>query len=416
MPSTAAIPRRWGLGAGDTVLLSILTADFFAAVAGALIHLTMVWWVLEQNVSGQTVSLLVLCIFLPINVGVLLTGVAVARFGARRLLITSKLLATCGALACFVFLATGKMTLLVLAVIAILTYGAMAPSVAADISRAPAIAKLARRRLESFHAANGICMVIGQMLGLLGAGWLWDISGPTTTVGIGIGLVLVSTLVTWLGFPRDRLAPERTIAMGLGRVRSLSRSVVERLRGGKIDLPLVLATAGIIAIAQGCIEVAFPIAVAAADLPASALSQALVLAVTTGIIAMIIAERTYAHIDLPSGLLMIAVLLFVILSLALLAPGMVGFTIAVGATSAAASASGTYAVTALQQSMPVSLQAQGIGLWQFLILSVGSLSILITGFAASWSLMLLTMGAGACMMGIIWRRWQIRHSRLVQQQ
>ena len=63
--------RLTGLRGGDAALLSILAADFFGAIAGALVHLTMVWWVLEQGISGPTVSLLVLCIFMPLNFGVL---------------------------------------------------------------------------------------------------------------------------------------------------------------------------------------------------------------------------------------------------------------------------------------------------------------------------------------------------------
>lgn len=405
MRKAVAISRWVGLGSGDGVLASIMLSDFFGALAGALVHLTMVWWVLEQGVSGPVVSMLVLCIFLPLNIGVLLTGVAVARFGARRLLIVSKLIATCGAIACFAFLASGTMTLLILAMIAIVTYGAMAPSVAADISRAPAIAKLAKRRLETFHASNGIAMVIGQMLGLSGAGWLWEISGPETAVGLGVVMVLISTAVTWIGFPRDHLNRGQTGAMGLAQVRTLSRAVMQNLTGGKIDLALVLVTAGIIAISQGCIEVAFPIALSAADLPASALSQALVLATITGIAGMLVAQRTYLRIALSKALLIIASLLFVVLSLCVPAPGMVGFTVAVGATSMAASAAATYTVTALQERMPASLQAQAIGLWQCLILSVGSVAILVTGFAVSWALTLMAVAAGCCVLGILRRRW-----------
>jgi len=172
----------------------------------------MVWWVLSQGVSGPTVSLLVLCIFLPLNIGVLLTGVAVDRFGSRRLLIVSKLIATCGALACFLLLATNAMTLVILAILAIVTYGAMSPSISADISRVPAITKLAGRRLESFHAANGIVMVAGQMIGLIGAGLLWDATGPAAAVGLGTLLVLISTAFTWFGFPRDRVGPRSPLS------------------------------------------------------------------------------------------------------------------------------------------------------------------------------------------------------------
>jgi len=312
----------------------------------------MVWWVLSQGVSGPTVSLLVLCIFLPLNIGVLLTGVAVDRFGSRRLLIVSKLIATCGALACFLLLATNAMTLVILAILAIVTYGAMSPSISADISRVPAITKLAGRRLESFHAANGIVMVAGQMIGLIGAGLLWDATGPAAAVGL-------------------------------------------------INLQSVFVTAAIIATAQGCIEVAFPIAVAAAGLPAKVLSMALVLAVITGVAATVLAERFYSRVQLTTALLFTALTLLGILLISSIWPGITGFYIAVGATSAAAAAAGTFTITALQERMPISLQAQAIGLWEFLVLSVGSVTILFTGFTGSYSLYFITFIALVSTIGAI---------------
>lgn len=406
MDPAQARSLRSSLRSGDAVLLSILTADFFGALAGALVHLTMVWWVLSQGVSGPMVSLLVLCIFLPLNIGVLLTGVAVDRYGSRTLLIVSKLLATCGAMACFLLLATSTMTLPILALLAILTYGAMAPSIAADIARVPALAKLAGRRLESFHAANGIVLVLGQMAGLIGAGYLWDAVGPAAAVGLGVLLVLVSTAFTWIGFPRDRVGPRSPLS-AYAQIKSLSRAVLDKLDGPKVDLPAVFVTAAIIATAQGCIEVAFPIAVAAAGLPATALSFALVLAVVTGVIATIVAEQTYAKIRLSPALLFVTLTLLGVLLAASALPGMTGFYIAVGATSAAAWSAGTYTVTALQERMPVSLQAQAIGLWEFLVLSVGSITILLTGFMGNYSLYFITAIAALSGVGAIWSTFRI---------
>jgi len=59
MRSNAQSQRRTlGLRSGDAVLASILAGDFFGAIAGSLVHLTMVWWVLEHGVSGPTVSMI----------------------------------------------------------------------------------------------------------------------------------------------------------------------------------------------------------------------------------------------------------------------------------------------------------------------------------------------------------------------
>ncbi len=393
--------RRFGLKSGDAVLFSILLADFFGAFAGALVHLTMVWWVLSQGISGPTVSMLVLCIFLPLNIGVLLTGVAVDRFGSRRLLIVSKMLATCGAFVCFILLATDWMTLTILGLIAIFTYGAMAPSIAADMARVPAITKLAGRRLESFHAANGIIMVLGQMSGLVVAGYLWDAVGPAAAVGLGVIFVVFSTAFTWIGFPRDRLGPRSPLS-AKAQMIALSRSVIEKIDGPNLNKSSIWVTAAIIATAQGCIEVAFPIAVAAAGLPATALSLALVLAVITGVAATVIADIIYSRIRLAPALLIIALALLACLIIASAWPNIIGFYIAVGATSAAASAAGTITITALQERMPVSLQAQAIGLWEFLVLSIGSVTILFTGFTGSYSLYFITAIALISAFGAYW--------------
>ena len=81
---------------------------------------------------------------------------------------------------------------------------------------------------------------------------------------------------------------------------------------------------------------------------------------------------------------------------------MFGFFIAVGATSAAAAAAGTFSITALQERMPVSLQAQAIGLWEFVTLSVGSVVILLTGFVGQYSLWFIS---GLALSGIVASLW-----------
>jgi len=251
--------------------------------------------------------------------------------------------------------------------------------------------------------------VLGQMAGLLGAGLLWDAAGPSAAVGLGVILVLISTGCTWLGFPRDRVGPRSPLSV-IAQVKTLSRSVLAKLDGPNIDLSSVLVTAAIIATAQGCIEVAFPIAVAAADLPASALSLALVLAVITGVASTVFAEMAYARTRLAPALLLIAGSLFGVLIIASAWPNITGFYIAVGATSAAAAAAGTLTITALQERMPVSLQAQAIGSSEFLVLSVGSATILLTGFTGALSLYFISLIALVSIAGAIWSGYRPREA------
>ncbi|MFK8015716.1 MAG: MFS transporter [Gammaproteobacteria bacterium] len=364
--------------AGDAALLGIVASDFFGALAGSTIHLTMVWWVLSQGLSDAAVSLMVLCIFAPLNVGVLLTGPAVARFGSRRLLVVSKSIALLGAASCFAALASGRMTPGLLSLIAIVTYGAMAPSMAADLARVPALARLAHRRLASFHAANSAAFVVGQLCGFGLAGLLAGRDSSALAVAIGVVLVAISLVFTWATFPTDRThRRSRDGAVHLLRVQT--RAVLARLRGTSVDVTHVFAAALIISTAQGCIEVALPLAIRLAGLPTSVLSAALTVAVVSGVVATLLAQAMQPRVVLGSSLMAIAVGLLLALLLAHVMPVISGVFIAVAATAAAASAAGVLTVTSVQQSVPTALQAQAIGLWQFLILGVGLLTIIATG-------------------------------------
>ena len=369
---------RTTLRPGDTALLGIIVSDFFGALAGANIHLTMVWWVLSQGLSAATVSLMVLCIFAPLNAGVLLTGAAVARFGSRRLLVVSKSIALAGASSCLLALASGRMTPGLLAIIAIVTYGAMSPSMAADLARVPALARLARRRLASFHAANSAAFVAGQVGGFGLAGLLAGQGASVTSVAVGVVLVAISLAITWATFPVDRLH-NRPVDGAMHVMRSQIRAVMSRLRGTPVRRAHVLAAAAIISTAQGCIEVAMPLAVRAAGLPTSVLSAALTVAVMSGVVATLLAQAVHPRVQLGRSLVLIASGLLFALLVAHAVPTITGVFVAVAATAAAASAAGVLTVTSLQQSMPTALQAQAIGLWQFLILGVGLLTIIATG-------------------------------------
>lgn len=397
--------RRSVLRAGDAALLGIVASDFFGALAGATIHLTMVWWVLSQGLSDATVSLMVLCIFAPLNAGVLLTGPAVARFGSRRLLVVSKSIALLGAVSCFAVYASGRMTPGLLAIIAIVTYGAMAPSMAADLARVPALTRLAHRRLASFHAANSAAFVVGQVIGFGLAGQLAVHGSSAMAVAIGVVLVAVSLAITWVTFPTDR-SHRRSRTGAVNLLRAQTRAVLTRLRGTSVDVAHVLAAALIISTAQGCIEVALPLAIRLAGLPTSALSAALTVAVVSGVFATLIAQAVQPRVVLGPGLMAIAVGLLLALLLAHAMPTISGVFIAVAATAAAASAAGVLTVTSLQQSMPTALQAQAIGLWHFLILGVGLLTIIATGQIGrfAFSLYALLSAAGIALAWYAQRR------------
>lgn len=382
---------------GDGALVSIVASDFFGALAGSLIHFTMIWWVLGQDVPDRIVGLMILAIFVPFNLGVLFSGVAVVRFGSRKLLVLSKLVAVAGAGACCLLLAAGVMTLPILAVLAAVTYLAMGPSVAADISRVPALTKLAKRRLAGFHALNSSVLVLGQTAGLGLAALLLDFLSPEHAVAIGTSMLVVSAIITWAYFPRDR-ARRIPVAPVWLQIGSMTRSVLNRLDNKVIGIGSILATVAVMALAEGYTEVILPLDFRGSDLPASALASAYAMAVFAGVLAAVIAQSVYEKTALPTALRVIVFFVLAACGLALLVDSKWSLILAVAVCSAGAWGAGTLTVTTLQESMPASLQAQAISLWQSFVMFVSALIILVTGQVGSFSVWFMVLIA--CLAGV----------------
>jgi len=168
----------------------------------------MIWWVLAQAVPDRVVGLMVLAIFVPFNLGVLLSGVAVMRFGSRKLLIFSKLIALGGGMSCGILLASGTMT---------------------------ALTRLAKRGLAGFHALNGTVLVIAQLIGFGIAALMAEHMRPEFPVSLGGVLLALSAGLTWAFFPRDR--PQRQNAAPVfQQIRSLTAAVFERLDNRTIGI------------------------------------------------------------------------------------------------------------------------------------------------------------------------------------
>lgn len=369
-------PER--MRSGDGALLSVLLSDFFGALAGSMVHLTMIWWVLSQDIPDNIVGLMVLAIFVPLNLGVLLSGVAVMRFGARALLVYSKLVAILGALSCGVLLAADLMTLPILAVVAVITYGAMSPSIAADVSRVPALTRLASRKLASFHAINGMVMVMGQVGGMVLAGLLADRVTPASVVFMAIGLLVMSALVTWAYFPRDRLRPMEPMSV-MKQIQDMTLRVVARLDASSLGRNVVVATIGIVAVAEALSEVILPLDFRAAEQSAVALSGAYAVSIIAGVAGAYWAQAKHDEVELAPTILAFAGILLASVVLGWLIGGTVGITLAVAAASGMAWAAGTMTVSTLQMVMPASLQAQAMALWQAVSLAAGAIAILICG-------------------------------------
>ncbi|MFK7856675.1 MAG: MFS transporter [Granulosicoccus sp.] len=365
---------------GDSALIGIMVSDFFNSIAGTMVYLTMLWWVLAQGASELGVTLLVLCIYVPLNAGVIFSGVAVARFGARRLLLVSKALAVVGAAACYTLLAADLMTLWVLALLAVFVYGSMGPSQTADVSRAPALIRLSKRKLASFNAANGIAVVLGSVIGLTWGGFLSEASESATAIAISMLLVTLSFGVTFASFPRDRVLPnyERS---SVKHLMVLTRSVMDRLDNKSIGLGSILITAALITVSEGIGEVLLPIELRASELSPTALSDALVYVVVGSVIAYVVAQAIHGKVNLDVTLVLTGAVLSIILVIGTYYGGWIALTIGAVAATSVASATALLAFTSIQLHMPASLQAQAAGLWHSLVLTSSALVIFLTGLA-----------------------------------
>lgn len=382
---------------GDAILSGILVADFFGAIAASLVFLTMVWWVLEQNTTDFVFGLMMLTIVLPLNVGVLVSGPAVARIGARKLLIWSKTMASLGATVCFMLLALGVMTLPVLAIIAILTYFSLGPSITADISRAPAIVRLAGRRLIDFNAVNGLVLLSGSVLGFLLAGALNDRGMVSASLGIAVIFVAASTLTTWSSFPRDRFT-RRFEGSKNAHFWYLVRNVLLHANAAVIIRNAAICSALLLAVSDVYEDIFLPLVIRAEGLPPSVLSFALIASLIASALVSILAPLLYQRVDVRHVFLLSATAAFLVLGLNALVPSLwVMFAVVVVATLSAG-ITGTIGFTVMQEKMPQSLQAQAVGVWQSFSMTFGSCMLVIGGLLGTGALWLIWTLSLLCVM------------------
>lgn len=385
-------PRR-RLRRGDDLFAGILAADFFGAIAASLVFLSMVWWVLAQGASDLVFGLMMLTIVVPMNIGVLLSGPAVARVGARRLLIVSKLCALGGATLCLVFLALDLMTLPLLAVLAVVTYTSLGPSVTADLSRAPAIARLAGRRLIDFNAADGMVMLVGSVLGFWMAGWLNDQGKVVLALLIAVICVAISTYWTWLSFPRDRRQKAFDGSAGAHLV-DLIRRVLVRFMANAALRNMAICAALLLAVSDVYEDIFVPLTLREQSQDPSALSYALIASLVASAFVSVLAPALQGRVRLRWVFLTCAVMGLMIMGLHFAGTGLWVMIVVIVVTTLGAGMTITMGFTHLQESMPQSLQAQAIGLWQSFVMTVGSVALLIGGILGTATLWFLVVMAG----------------------
>jgi MFS family permease len=383
-----AFERQQGSPAKDLMrsipLLGMLLSNAFAFVGSAMLQLTVVWWVLETYNSPILLSILAVIIYLPVNVGVIVSGLLVGRFGARRLLLVSGLAAVLGTVACSVMLAGSVLTFEALAALAFVTYVAIAPAMTAYASRIRVMAQFSGWRISTVHAAGRPMMLVARLAGLSLAGLLVERVGDAVTAAFAAFLLACGLLVIFVSFPRDR--PGRKDSFTISAWLTLTKKVLTHERFKEIGLVTVAGLALLTAVLAALFEVVFPLTVSTNQLPVTLLSTVL----AAGAIASVIGGVGYRAIDGRIGFLRLPVLLSWVFPLALVVAAANGRLVVVAASVAACAAVGTFLLTGLaatmQKQMPNSLQAQMVGLAQALIFSTSAVAIFVTGATGSISL------------------------------
>ena len=400
MTSRASPARRPGVlrwRQGDRAFAGILAANLFGAAAASVVFLTMVWWVLAQGVADLVFGLMMLAIVVPLNLGVLVAGPAVARLGARLLLILSKLAALAGAGLCLLLLWHEALTLPLLALLAMATYAALGPSMTADVSRTPAIARLAGRRLIDFNAVNGLSMLAGSVAGFWAAGRLIDAGQAVGAMGVGVACIAISTAWTVASFPRDRLG-RRFDGGARGHLAHLLRRVLRQWRAAPVIPALALLATVLLAISNVYEDVVLPLIIRDAGLAPSTHASALIASVIAAALVSVIAPAVHGRVALRRLAVLCAVAALAVLVVHLRVTGPLVFLAVVVVTTLAAGLVGTLGFTVMQERMPQSLQAQAVGVWQGLSMSVGSVTFLagaLLGTATLALLAALALGAVA---------------------
>lgn len=364
----------------------ILVSDVLAFSGGATIQLSMIWWVLEVYGSPVLLSALSICMFGPLIVGVTISGLIVGRFGARRLLILSKAAASLGSIACAGILASGLMSIEILLALAVLTYGAIAPSLTADLSRVAAFAQFAGWRLATFHTASLGVLVSARLVGFALAGILVDRIGEAATVGLASVLLIASLVVTIVSFPRDR--PVRGAAISVSAWNSLTRRILASEAFRRVGILTVTSAALLIAVGLAMIEVIVPSVAHVGQYSSTVLSVALSACAFANIVGAALYRLTEGRLSIARAWFTLPWLL----SLALATAAFDGRLVLVVSATAVCAAAGAYLATGLvstlQKQISNSLQAQFFGLWQTLVMSTAVLVIALVGVASSLSLWL----------------------------
>lgn len=368
----------------DLPLIGILASDLFMFFGGSAIHLTIVWWVLAQGTSPSLVAIMTLAIIIPLNIGALLSGMLVARLGARRLLLWSKSIACAGALVCLFLLLANALSLVTVACVAVVTYGAMGPSTSADLSRVPSLCRLSGWRIISFHSTNSIIILFAHLGGLGLAGLLVDHAGTVTAVISGSVFCFASLATTAFTFPRDRDA-----IMKASRSRhpvDLIGQVLRHPHLGRLGRMSLIVVAGLAGIAAAMRDVTIPLATRAAGDSASLLSLGTGLCIIGSVAGALLARRL-DH-GLEPGQLARGGALTMTLALGSAAwfGGWWAILAATVLITTTAALSTTIVTARLQEQLPASLQAQTMGVWQSLVLSLNTVIALVTGGLAALSL------------------------------
>jgi len=374
-----------------------------------LTEFALLWYVLERYGDALLVGLLVVIIELPMIIGAIISGAMVRRFGARRLLLWSRIVTIAASLTAAGLVATDALTLVNLYLLALVAHACMAPTILADTSRIPVFARFAGASLAKFNARNGAAMTFAALLGFLVAGFLVETVGYALVLLLAALFFVIAFLITLTWFPRDRVSHARKLDLSIWF--DLAARTVKAIHMSDLVLLLTITIGILGAVAAGFEEVLLPISIERLSLSATALSTLFVVVAVGSLIGELGYSYVTDRISARSLALVAGISLTLLLSALAIHTSYEMILVAAGLVAIFGAPLGPLMITTIQTQMPHSLQGNAVGLIEAALSASSIPFILAVGILIDYAPMSAALsvlaGLSLCAVFIIlavWRR------------
>ncbi len=238
------------------------------------------------------------------------------------------------------------------------------------------------------------------MLGFWLAGRFNDTGQSATALSFGLACIAGSILATWAGFPRDRRA-RAFDGTSAAQLRHLLRAVLDEASRLPAIRAMALQSALLLAVSGVYEDIVLPLTLRETGLPPSTHSAALIASVIAGALVSLLAPRLHGRTAARPVVLLGALATLGALALHMASPGPAVFVAVVLTAALAAGLTAILGFTAMQERMPVSLQAQAAGLWHSFSMTLGSVCLLAGGLLGTSAVLLLAAFAALAALAAI---------------